>query len=283
MSTTTLKNEIQSRVNSVTHPIAAKELLKIAIETIGLDLDLSNIISVLNTTTSSVGSSTSDSDLLALNSASIALGVTNKPNNHTCIMPYQVLESASLRVVRGGGGSYHANQSNFYTELEQDFSDRGFETAVLSHATNTSEQTIVDSGTGVSGVLTHVKSPSLSASGDMVITVTVDGVEHAFKMSTIYEYNEDRVLCVGDFLPFAASGTNAVNYGTGQHSSYGLSDISEGIMLSPTDCLSRGLPIGLVFKDSLKVTFQSSVDPQPSSVLHKAAAAWLTYIPVGVE
>ena len=79
MATSDLKAKVQARINALTHPMSAFELQQHAIDTVGLNLDLTNIKSVLNSATAAIATATDD-EITALNTASVALGVTNKPD-----------------------------------------------------------------------------------------------------------------------------------------------------------------------------------------------------------
>lgn len=78
MTTANLKSQVQLRIDALTYPIAASELLQNAVDTVGLGLDLTNIISVLDSATTAITGATPDDDVTALNAASVALGVTSK-------------------------------------------------------------------------------------------------------------------------------------------------------------------------------------------------------------
>lgn len=77
MSTANLQAEVQSRIDALTYPIDVFDLLQNAIDTVGLGLDLTNIKSVLEQATTVISNLTSDDEITALNTASIALGVTS--------------------------------------------------------------------------------------------------------------------------------------------------------------------------------------------------------------
>jgi len=81
MTTAVLKTEVQTRIDAITYSsgtLQAVEVLQLSVDTVGLHLDLTNLISVHNSMTSAIIGGTSDDDLTALNAASIALGVTSK-------------------------------------------------------------------------------------------------------------------------------------------------------------------------------------------------------------
>lgn len=82
MSTTILKAEVQSRIDSLVYSsgtLQAKEVLQESVNILGLDLNLTNLIAVHTSMTSAVGGSTSAKDVTALSAASVNLGITNKP------------------------------------------------------------------------------------------------------------------------------------------------------------------------------------------------------------
>jgi len=82
MTTANLKNEVQARINAISHSAGtqqATEVLQLAVDTVGLNLDLTNVISVLNSISTAISNNTSNDDLTAINAASIALGITDKP------------------------------------------------------------------------------------------------------------------------------------------------------------------------------------------------------------
>lgn len=81
MTTAILKTEVQTRLDAITYSagtLQAVEVLQLAVDAVGLDLDLINIISVHNSLSSAITSGTSEDDLTAINSASLILGVTSK-------------------------------------------------------------------------------------------------------------------------------------------------------------------------------------------------------------
>jgi hypothetical protein len=80
MSTAILTAEVQTRIDALTYSSGttqALEVLQLAVDTVGLTLDLTNIISVHTSMTAAVVTGTSENDLTALNAASLALGITS--------------------------------------------------------------------------------------------------------------------------------------------------------------------------------------------------------------
>lgn len=174
--------------------------------------------------------------------------------------------------------------ANFYSQgMSADFTGLDFETAQLTNVSDTLEQTIIDTGAGVSGVLTQIKSPAISAAGNITIRVTIDGKVTTF----ISEATANaQVMCVGDFAAWQASSvlaSNSSGYGDAGNSGYNPINSNKLTMLTPKDSLFKGLPIGMVFKDSMKVTVQASVNFNAGSASNKGVAAWLNYIPEGIS
>ena len=102
MSTATLKAEVQTRINAIVYSsgtVQASEVLQLAVDTVGLGLTLTNIISVHNSMTTAIVVGTSDDDLTALNAASIALGITSKSAGGVfqaeMFLPMQVIPATS--------------------------------------------------------------------------------------------------------------------------------------------------------------------------------------------
>lgn len=81
MTIATLTSEIQSRVNALDplSPPTPIYLATLSASTVGLSVDVSNAVTVLLDMMSNVSPSTSATDLAALDSSSINLGVTSKP------------------------------------------------------------------------------------------------------------------------------------------------------------------------------------------------------------
>lgn len=195
------------------------------------------------------------------------------------IMPKFAANDADVGAKAGAATVNVSNVAAFYTALELDHTDMGFDTATLITTGDTTEQTIVDTGTGVSGVLTQILTSALSGAGTMTVRVTIDGTTTTF-VGTIPAATFD-VMLVGDFVPWAAT-TTAAQYGAINNAGYSVLNDQKFAMLTPKDSATRGLPIGMIFEDSMKVTIQGSVSLRTGSATHKAAAAWLNYIPEGL-
>ena len=200
------------------------------------------------------------------------------------LMPNLAAPAAGVSIVTNTGNENTSTEAGFYTSIEIDHTIMGFEAATLSPVANTLEQTIVDTGTGKQGVLTSLMSPqSSSGASIMTIRVTADGKETVF--TQVMDIANNTVMILGDALPWIAqtSNSNAVGYGTGQHVSYfTVASLQDMVLVTPYDTLTRGLNVGVVFEDSLKVTVQCDANLRAGSTTHKAIAAWLNYIPEGL-
>jgi hypothetical protein len=181
------------------------------------------------------------------------------------------------------GNFFDSTSSNFYSNLEIDLTKYGMEIATLANTTGTEEQTILDTGTGKSGVLTQILCPAITSAGVITVRVTVDGIEKSF-ITTENITTTNEKFFIGDSLPFDTSTTagNGTGYGSGLAVSYGTALGRELLFLSPLDSLSRGLPIGMVFRDSLKVTIQTTGAFEVGSATNKAVASFLNFLPEGL-
>ena len=197
------------------------------------------------------------------------------------VMPALTALTTALTIKNGAGSIRESDTSGFYMPIEADQSSGFFETATLQPVSNQLEQTIVDTGTGHTGVLTQVVAARTS--GTMTVRIYIDGIVHAFvgeNPSAAY------VTCVGDFAPWLAQNAAGTPVGFGGVASTGwhtTNSTRQHTMLSPEESAAKGLPVGMVFRDSLKVTIQSTgIDVTVGSASHKAVAAWLNYIPKGL-
>lgn len=200
------------------------------------------------------------------------------------LMPVLAAPAAGVSIGTNPGNENISTEAGFYTAIEVNHTILGFETATLSPVGDTLEQTIVDTGTGKQGVLTSVMSPQSSASpSNMTIRVTADGKETVF--TQVIDILNNSVMILGDTLPWAAqtSNTNSLSYGAGSHVSYfTVASAQDTVLVNPFDTLTRGLNVGIVFEDSLKVTVQCDANLRTGSGTHKAFASWLNYIPEGL-
>jgi len=216
--------------------------------------------------------------------SSLLSSVTGGGGGISMFMPIRVLPESGNIFARIGASVNASNSSNFYTGVETDHTLTGFDAATLSHTTGTEEQTIVDTGTGKQGVLTIVLLPNISSVGTQTIRVTIDGEVFTFTPDISPSSTSNKVS-LGDFLTWKAqtSATAAVGIGTDANEGWGLLTDQKYTMATPDDSLMRGLPIGMIFKDSLKVTMQITGGAyDATSTTNKALAAWLTSIPEGL-
>lgn len=214
----------------------------------------------------------------------MSINIPFKSGGKSMAMPLLVVPEKTLLTMRDGGSVRHSNLSNFYAAIETDHTKIGYDAATLSNTTGTEEQTIVDTGTGQQGVLTQVLLPSRGADGVQTIRVTMDGKVTEFTPE-VSPTDANAKVMLGDFMPWAAlpSTTSSIGYGSFENKGWGALTEHEFVMLTPNDSLTRSLPVGMIFKDSMKVTIQTTGAFTVGSATNKACAAWLTSIPEGVE
>lgn len=200
-------------------------------------------------------------------------------------MPSFSCRSAGVGISTNSSNENISTEAGFYTAIEADHTTNGFESATLSPVSNTLEQTIVDTGSGKSGILTSVMSPRSSAAASiMTIRVTIDGIETLF--TRIIDTAGDHVMILGVSRPWLATSDTLTNagYNEGLHVGYFTSNPAQSVsLLTPFDSVTLGLNIGMIFKDSLKITVQCDSNLTAGSATHKAIASWLNYIPAGLE
>lgn len=202
------------------------------------------------------------------------------------IMPTIIVNAANLKLKKGLTTVSASNDSLFYDAIQLTHDILDYDTATLSYDNDSTEQTIIDTGTGKSGVLTQVITPPMDTSGIATIRVTIDGDVSVFTTPLVQTLSS-MVFCLGDFATWTPQGgTNSIGIGSGSNVGYGTTNPSaeqSAAMLTPVDSAMKGLPIGMPFEDSMKVTIQSSTAwSAATGSQRKAAAAWLTYIPKGV-
>lgn len=99
MSTANLKFEVQTRIDALVYSsgtLQAKDVLRGAIDSIGLDLDISNLINIHTSMTSAITSGTDAKDITALNAASVALGITKNYQSTSIIGDVKPLNVDSI-------------------------------------------------------------------------------------------------------------------------------------------------------------------------------------------
>lgn len=185
----------------------------------------------------------------------------------------------TISIKNGSTTIYNDASSSFYTSLETSHTSSGFEMATYSQAANTTEQTIVDVST--SGVLTNIMSCSLSGAGDITIRITIDGQETAI---TTTVQNTRKVLMGGFTSNQPTATTGNLGNTIGGYNDLGfLSDPTarEFQMLTPIQVIQKGI-VGMLFKESLKVTIQSSVSLTAGSAGNKCVVGYFASIPEGL-
>ena len=213
--------------------------------------------------------------------ASTLLSSITGGGDSNMIMPVMTLKASRVEIKDDTLGKVSSTSSTFYTALQLDHTDVLYDVATLQTVSNTLEQEITDTGTGNNGILTQVLTSKITVIGDVTIRVYIDdkpAVEFTHRLSVANDY----VMCVGDFTTWPV---NIEGSGAGILSSngYGSSAGNVSGMLTPLDTLASGLKTGMVFEDRLRVTIQGEFALTTGSTSHKAAAAWLTYIPEGVK
>lgn len=189
---------------------------------------------------------------------------------------------SSVIVKSGVGSAYTTLVSDFYETIETQNQREVGTTTYLNDAT-TDEQVILDTGTGKSGVLTHVITPKTGFSGGLVtIKVTLDGVDYLFEE----QQTGSNRLAIGDLAPWSPITSNSTpqSVGVGEYrdGGYFTTPTSGYYMCTPIACINRGLPIGLVYTDSLKISVQCDGGFLAGSTNNKAVACWLDYLPEGL-
>lgn len=191
------------------------------------------------------------------------------------IMPQTTNTKAQINIKTSLGAASNANTSNFYSIVETAHSAFGYEIVTLSQAANNTEQTILDITD--SGVLTNILSPTINSNGAiMTVRVTIDGSVTTF--TDVLVTVGSSALLIGGFINLATDNNNGTSYG-------GLGDAGYGapkhIMLNPVQIVEKG-GIGMVFKNSLKVTIQGSASLNVGSSTNKAVVGYTTSIPHGL-
>ena len=195
------------------------------------------------------------------------------------IFPSVPMYQGQTNIKDGSTTNYVDTSSSFYGQLEISHTKEGFETATLQHAANTNEQTIVDvSG---SGVLTNIMTCALSSPGvgDIIIRITIDGQETAITTTT---QSLDQKVLMGGFRSNEPSSNSGNTIGGANDLGF-LSDPSqrEFQMLTPIQVIQEGV-VGMVFKESLKVTIQGSINLSAGGISNKCVVGYFASIPEGL-
>lgn len=203
--------------------------------------------------------------------------------NKKLIMPSFSIDASQLLLKTGPSNTYPSDNASFYTTLDTDFSSLGYETVSYQAASGQDEQTVIDTGTGNSGVITQIKAPTAPSNDPIIIKVYVDGNDPLIFTT---ENSNGRALCVGDFKAWQPTvSTSNSGGGVGAYSDAGFSAAATQYCTYPTplQSLDNGLNIGIPFSDSMKITVQATVVSWPVSTSYQASAGWLTSLPKGVE
>lgn len=194
-------------------------------------------------------------------------------------MPFSVIRQTSLTLKEDASSLPLANNSDFYSALEFNNSQFGFDAATLQLAAVSTEQEIVNLS-GQSGVLTNVISGLDTTANDITIRVTADGELFTFTANPFTLFG---VVVVGDVLTYRGSNgvTQANVYGNGFDSGFSVTPGDHAkLILTPVQVVMRGLH-GIPFKDSLIVTTQSA-NATAGGGGSKACALWALQTPIGL-
>lgn len=194
------------------------------------------------------------------------------------IMPSSSYISISAIGLKSAAGTLSfADASGFWTAIDLSHTPLNYETVKLAASADTTEQTILDITD--SGVLTHVIAPALSGSGTMTIRVTVDGTVKTFVSQTMAAGGR---FCLGAFIPGSGQTSTSGTVGWGSNVDAGFSITAEKVLLpTPNEALSL-TNAGLVFKTSLKVTIQGSVNITATAEQLNGCANYSLLIPEGL-
>ena len=207
--------------------------------------------------------------------------ITGKSGVHNMIMPTMISEEADQVDIKDDlAGVQNSTSTSFYNALQHDHTGALYDVATVEVLSDTLEQEIIDTGTSKTGILTQVLSARMTAIGAVTIRVYIDS-KPAVEFTQNLPIANDSVMCVGEFTSW---GVGATSEGAGvvNTNGYGVVENNTTSMLTPLDSLANGLKFGMVFEDRLRVTIQGEFALMAGSASHKAAAAWLTYIPEGV-
>jgi hypothetical protein len=202
-------------------------------------------------------------------------GICGEVAGARLIMPQVTNAQVSISIKTATGIAATLGVAGSYTAIETDHTPVGYDTATLSQAADTTEQTIVDlSG---SGVLTNVVSPPITAGGStMTIRVTIDGTVTTF--TDVLVTAASSVLMLGGYIHRATNTVEGTSYTGLADAGYGAQTLT---MLTPNQVIERG-GIGMVFKASLKVTVQGSTALTAGSASNKAIACFSLTVPEGL-
>jgi hypothetical protein len=192
-------------------------------------------------------------------------------------IPQTSIAASTVSLKASTGAEYTSNESGFFTSgIDVSHTEQGWESVSMTATGDTTEQTVIDT-TGA-GVLTHVMTPTMVATGVMTIRVTIDGVEKVFTSSSI---SSGVRFCIGGFLTGRLASVSQYGLSVGGNGDAGFSSANLGLFMTSLQSVSEFL-IGTPFFTSLKVTVQGSSAITGTVQENKAALAYLTSIPEGL-
>ncbi len=191
-----------------------------------------------------------------------------------------LIHNQAIALIDASGSLLASNASGFYTVIENpDSLEKGWQADTLVVAGNTTEQTILDES-GQGGVLTHILSPRLTTVGTHTIRVTLDNEVYTFVSST--DPSNAQRFCLGYFGHFSPGTSTSFPGGNNARSFGDLAEIGtrQYWLPNPVEALQFG--IGMPFENSIKVTYQSSVNPQTGNETGKCSVLRTATIPKGI-
>lgn len=250
MSTTLLKSEVQTRLDAISYSSGtsqAVEVLQLAVDAVGLGLNLDNIVSVHTSMTSAIGSGTSDDDLTALNAGSIALGITSRGGAATKrTLPIAEMSAGTLLAKTAASSYYNSTSSNFFTQT-CNVVFGGYEGDFYTSRVSTTYRTLIDLPSA-EGILTSIVTPTTAINdATYTIEITIDGVITEINYTVGLQGNR---AVLGGWESWGPT-ANADQVGIGSVKDFGFNSAAQFMLLTPLQAIRKG--DGIPFKESLRV------------------------------
>lgn len=194
------------------------------------------------------------------------------------IMPKFTALNTKVQIKTATSSLENAAGTSFYTAVENDFTDEGWDVDTLSPVADTSEQTIaIISG---SGILTTVVSPKLTAAtGTITVRIKIDGTTTTFVIDVgIQDYIG--VIGAAQGLRSTTLVGSSATVGGGEDTGFSATDQYIAVM-TPSQAISRSIA-GMPFKTSCEVTVQGSSAFTNSATNFKAVMMTYSSIPEGL-
>ena len=165
----------------------------------------------------------------------------------------------------------------FWTSLAASHTWKGYEVATFTCVANTTEQTIVDVTSA--GVLTSIISPVIGGGGTITLRITIDGVVTTLVSPSLI--STDRFLA-GAFGGHEATLGSTTPVAIGARVDSGFDQVTTNYFIPTPPQAAVEFDVGMVFKESLKVTVQGSVNLIGVAELNKGCVSYLASIPEGL-